>query len=361
MTLQSTAARTVMLIFISGWILHSGSGVAAKFNSQRSRVLSLKRNRVRGQLRRPVHDGLVSFMSVEESKAGPVPILPNLPTLAGQLGLNTLVADVVKAGLTPALYARGPLTVLGPNDVAFNMVPGWLKTALQNTTELAQILKFHVLKGRLLMKDIRNELTVETALGIRVRFNVYPNNLTTAQCALIDDINKDKMASNGVLHELKQVIWTPQGSLVQVASLCPAFKTLVAALETAGLAKTLSEKGPYTLFAPTEAAFQKLDPQTRDKLMKNQTALTDLLKYHVTEKTYCSAGLVSFGKLNMLNGEQVNITVDAKTVRVNDAAIMPSGVDGSVSNGVMHAIDSVLIPPSLRHQLDSPSSSDLAD
>ncbi|XP_076447294.1 transforming growth factor-beta-induced protein ig-h3-like [Babylonia areolata] len=359
MTLPSTATKTAMLLFISCWVVQNSSGMAFDRNGQQNGFISVLKNKAM-DLWHSMQGGLVSFMSVQEPEGEALADLPNLPTLAGQLGLNSLVADVVKAGLTDALSVKGPRTLLGPTDVAFATVPDWLKTALENGTILTQVLRFHVLKDKLLFADITDELTAKTLQGIAVRFNIYPNNVVTAQCAQLDEVSVDKMASNGVLHELKQVMKPPPGNMVQVVSACPVFKTLVTAVETAGLTTVLSGEGPFTLFAPTDSAFKKLDPQTLNVLMKNKTALTDVVEYHVSRKTYCSVGLVSLSSLQMLNGEEVNVTTDAEAVKVNDAVILPPGVDGSVSNGVVHAIDTVLIPPSLRLHL-SPLSSEQSD
>ena len=99
----------------------------------------------------------------------------------------------------------------------------------------------------------------------------------TAQCAPIDLGRVDKMASNGIIHVLNAVMIPPAGNIVSTLAACPVFKTLVEAVKVAGLVDTLSSPGPFTLFAPTDKAFDKLPPGTLEKLLKNPTELASEL------------------------------------------------------------------------------------
>jgi len=289
----------------------------------------------------------VNFMSIQMEAAERLQDLPNVPALASQLGLKSLVDLVVKAGLASALGKPGPFTVFGPTDAAFAAIPAWLKKAVEDKDVLTKVLTYHVLAGKVLSGDIKDEASAATLNGKPIRFNIYPNKAITAQCAPIDVSKVDQMASNGVIHELKSVMIPPSGNIVEAAAACPAFKTLVTAVKAAGLVEVLSGEGPFTVFAPTDKAFQKLDPKVLDGLLKNKTALTNVLEYHVASLTYCSAGLVSYNQLKMLNKMTVAIKVDGGKLKVNDATVIPLGADGSVTNGVVHAIDTVLIPPGL--------------
>ncbi|PVD25084.1 hypothetical protein C0Q70_15582 [Pomacea canaliculata] len=273
---------------------------------------------------------------------------PTLPELVKSLGLNALYDSVVKAKLADALSSKGPFTLFAPTDAAFAAMPDWEKEATSNITILTKILKYHVLNGKVLSSDLKNELLVPTLEGQEVRLNIYPNSVVTVQCSPIDLNNVDKLASNGVLHEISRVMLPPAGTVVDAIAACPVFQDLKLAVGVAGLDAALRVKGPYTVFAPTDKAFEQLPPGALDNLLKNKTALTEVLLYHVVKNTYCSAGLSSVSTLTTLGGKDLSIAVTEDAIKVNNAKVLPGAADGSVSNGVVHAIDAVLLPPEIR-------------
>ncbi|GFR92078.1 transforming growth factor-beta-induced protein ig-h3-like [Elysia marginata] len=271
--------------------------------------------------------------------AGPI------PDVAAKLGLTDLVDAVVAAGLKDTLDSAGPFTVFGPDNDAFANLPEWAKEMLKNVTILTDILTYHVLSGKVESKSLANELVVDTVEGKKLRINLYTvdgKQVATAQCAPIDLTRVDQAASNGVIHVLKDVMYPPPGNLVVLLSKIKVFSTLVEAAQVAGLVDTLAGPGPFTLFAPTNNAFAKLPPGTIEKLLANPTELAKILKYHVLSGTYCSAGLSS-GNVETVEGQDVKITVSADGVVVNESKVIAA--DASVTNGVVHAIDTVLLPP----------------
>jgi len=134
------------------------------------------------------------------------------------------------------------------------------------------------------------------------------------------------------------------GTIVAVASANPNFKTLVAAVKEAGLVDTLSGKGPFTVFAPTEAAFAKLPKGTVEKLLKpeNKAMLRKILTYHVVAGAVESKTLKT-GPVKTVEGASVNVRVSGGKVTVNNAKVVMADV--KASNGVIHVIDTVLMPP----------------
>ena len=133
------------------------------------------------------------------------------------------------------------------------------------------------------------------------------------------------------------------GTIVEIASAAPNFKTLVAAVKAAGLADTLSGKGPYTVFAPTDEAFAKLPAGTVETLLKpeNKKKLQAILLYHVVAGKVLSSDLKA-GNVKTVEGQDVKI--DLKDgAHVNDAKVIKADI--VASNGVIHVIDTVLIPP----------------
>lgn len=124
------------------------------------------------------------------------------------------------------------------------------------------------------------------------------------------------------------------------------FKTLVAATQAAGLVETLNTKGPYTVFAPTDAAFAKLPPGTVEGLLKDIPKLKSILTYHVLEGAVPSTDVVQHKQLTTLQGQELKVDAAKwhlhKSVKINDANIVTADV--KADNGVIHVIDKVLLP-----------------
>lgn len=134
-----------------------------------------------------------------------------------------------------------------------------------------------------------------------------------------------------------------QPSLLEVAE-SNGFTTLIAAVEAAGLSDVLNSNGPFTVFAPTNEAFAKLPAGTIDELLKpeNTAALADILTYHVVEGRVTSDQVVNLSTAKTVQGQNLKIEVADGTVRINDATV--TAVDVEARNGVIHIIDSVLLP-----------------
>ena len=134
------------------------------------------------------------------------------------------------------------------------------------------------------------------------------------------------------------------GTVVDIAVGNPDFSTLVAALKAAGLVKTLSGKGPFTVFAPTNAAFAKLPAGTVETLLKpkNKAKLTAILTYHVVSGQVLAKDVVGLKSATTVQGGTVKINA-SKGVMINNATVTATDIKGS--NGVIHVIDTVLMPP----------------
>jgi uncharacterized surface protein with fasciclin (FAS1) repeats len=123
------------------------------------------------------------------------------------------------------------------------------------------------------------------------------------------------------------------------------FETLAAALGAAGLVDTLKGKGPFTVFAPTDEAFAKLPAGTVENLLKpeNKDQLTAILTYHVVPGNVMAADVVKLSEAETVNGKKVNIKTEGDTVMINGAKVVSADV--AASNGVIHVIDAVILPP----------------
>ena len=134
--------------------------------------------------------------------------------------------------------------------------------------------------------------------------------------------------------------------IVETAVAAGQFNTLAAALEAAGLVDTLKGDGPFTVFAPTDAAFAKLPEGTVESLLKpeNRDQLIAILTYHVVPGKVKAADVVKLSEAKTVNGQDVAITVADSGVQINDANVVKTDI--GASNGVIHVIDTVIIPAS---------------
>ena len=135
-----------------------------------------------------------------------------------------------------------------------------------------------------------------------------------------------------------------QKNIVDTAVAAGSFKTLATALQAAGLSDTLKGKGPFTVFAPTDEAFSKLPAGTVESLLKpeNKEKLKAILLYHVVSGDVTAAQVVKLSSAKTINGQDLKLTVTDGTVMVNDATVVKADV--LASNGVIHVIDTVLLP-----------------
>jgi uncharacterized surface protein with fasciclin (FAS1) repeats len=134
-------------------------------------------------------------------------------------------------------------------------------------------------------------------------------------------------------------------NIIDTAVAAGQFKTLATALSAAGLADTLKGQGPFTVFAPTDQAFAKLPPGTLDSLLKkeNKDQLTAILTYHVVPGELMAADAAKLKEAKTVNGKTVRVNLSNGKIMVNDATV--TGADIPASNGVIHIIDSVILPP----------------
>lgn len=136
---------------------------------------------------------------------------------------------------------------------------------------------------------------------------------------------------------------TAEKNIVETAVEAGTFTTLVAAVEAAGLAEALSGPGPFTVLAPTDEAFAKLPEGTVESLLEDPEALAEILKYHVIEGKAMAADVVELDSAPTLQGQSVTIVAHSDGVTINGAKVTTTDIE--TSNGVIHVIDTVLLPP----------------
>jgi len=130
-------------------------------------------------------------------------------------------------------------------------------------------------------------------------------------------------------------------NIVETAVAAGNFNTLVAAVQAAGLVETLSGAGPFTVFAPTDDAFAKIPKETLDAVLADKTKLASILTYHVVSGKVMSGDVVNMTSATTVQGGSVEIDASSG-VKINDATVVNADIE--CSNGVIHAIDTVLMP-----------------
>ena len=282
--------------------------------------------------------------------ATPEPQLGSIVDLAVADGRFTfLVGALQAAGLVETLQGPGPFTVFAPLDDAFGKLPADTVAALQaDVTALTDVLLYHVLPGSVMAADVTALESADTVQGASVAITVDGDavRVNDAQVVVADIV-----AANGVIHVIDSVLIPPApdapatqtGTIVDLAVADGRFTFLVGALQAAGLVETLQGPGPFTVFAPLDDAFGKLPADTVAALQADVTALTDVLLYHVLPGSVMAADVTALESADTVQGASVAITVDGDAVRVNDAQVVVADI--VAANGVIHVIDSVLIPP----------------
>ena len=269
---------------------------------------------------------------------------------------SILVEAVVKAKLDTTLSGAGPFTVFAPTNDAFVAALAELKLTkdqLLNSPDLAKILTYHVLGSKVLKADIPFGKPVASVQGDTLTID------TTA--AITDQYGRkskitatDILAANGVIHVIDKVI-LPKNiaavatkNIVEIAASVPEFSTLVTALQAAGLTTTLASPGPFTVFAPTNAAFAKIAPATLSALLADKPALIKVLTYHVVPGKVLKSDVVPLiGKpIATAAGPSATFVVgsDLKITDQKNGQSQITATDTFATNGVIHTIDTVIMP-----------------
>ncbi|MCC5876034.1 MAG: fasciclin domain-containing protein [Candidatus Sumerlaeia bacterium] len=259
---------------------------------------------------------------------------------------TTLAALLGEADLVHALKGDGPFTVFAPTDEAFKAVPKEvLEHLAANPDELKKVLTYHVVAGKYdAAKVLAAENGLRTLQGHRISFSVRDDK-AYANDARIS--KTDIMASNGIIHVIDSVILPPDGpsnNIVETAVAAGNFTTLAALLTSTGLHETLAGEGPFTVFAPTDAAFEKIPAETLAALGSDREALTAVLLYHVVPGKVTAEDVAKVSEATTVQGSKINVRTYGENVRINDARV--TAADVMASNGVIHVIDTVILPPS---------------
>jgi len=286
----------------------------------------------------------------------PPPATPNIVQVAQSLpDFSILVEAVIAAGLVDTLGSAGPFTVFAPNNAAFAALLGELKLTkeqlLANKGLLTAVLTYHVLPAKVLAADIKEGAQATTVQGQVFTLSLMGGaSITDAQGRKANIVATDVAASNGVIHVIDKVILPQTKNIVEIAVSLPDFSILVEAVLAADLQGTLSSAGPFTVFAPTNAAFAALLHElrvTKAQLLADKTLLTTVLTYHVLPAKVLAKDVTDGLKATTVQGQQFTLNKAGGTLHILDASQRGANVvvtDVQASNGVIHVIDRVLLP-----------------
>ena len=291
-------------------------------------------------------------------------------TAMGDARFSTLVKALQAAGLIDTLKGAGPFTVFAPTDEAFAKLPaGTVERLMQDPAKLRMVLMYHVVPGTLMSNKLMDDMYIYTASGMP--FDVEVKNgmvmINNARIAMAD-----VAASNGTIHAIDTVLMPAMGrsdgmsnamsggdmsmgqesmsmppkmDIVEAAMSDPRFSMLVELVKMAGLVDTLKGAGPFTVFAPTNDAFARVPADKLNMLKNNPEMLREVLLYHVLNMRVPSSSARS---MDAMTAQGANAKVKVKMdkgmtmVMVDKAKVIQA--DLMTSNGVIHAIDMVLIP-----------------
>ena len=286
-----------------------------------------------------------------------IPPGPSIVDVAADNGsFETLLAAVDAAGLTSTLDDEdASLTLFAPTDAAFAALPeGTVDALLADPDTLAAILTYHVVAGSVDSQTAQTlaGTAVETVNGAKVALTIREDAYLYVNEAKVEVY--DVEAANGVIHVIDTVLLPPEPdtsaadmTIVEIASANEDFETLVSAVTAADLVGTLGNPDAMlTVFAPTDDAFAMLGDLGLDYLTADLDLLTNTLLYHVIDGAVDSidAAAAYNQSVTMINGDPAAVTIDDGMLMIGGAMVVTKDI--VASNGIIHVIDAVLMPPS---------------
>ncbi|KAM9172786.1 periostin isoform 4-T4 [Pangshura tecta] len=254
--------------------------------------------------------------------------------------------------LREEIEGRGSFTFFSPSNEAWELLDREIHSNLIDNVniELYNALHNHMVNKRMLTKDLKNGLTLVSMYNDQqLLINHYPNGVVTVNCARI--IHGNQIATNGVVHVIDRVL-TPVGNTIQeFLEAEDDVSSLRAAAITSGVLDTLGKPGHYTLFAPTNEAFEKLPRGVLERIMGDKVASEALMKFHILNTLQCSEAILGGAVYETLEGSTIEVGCDGESLTVNGVK-MTNRKDIVTSNGVIHLIDHVLIPNSAKQVIE---------
>ena len=286
--------------------------------------------------------GFSAIVINEREVKAPNPPAPPAPRsiveiASGNPAFSTLVGALQAADLVGALSGAGPFTVFAPTNDAFAKL-----SSVPSGDALKNVLLYHVASGRFDAASLLRSGEVTTLQGQKMRVRRMGNAVILNDNVMVT--TADIPASNGIIHVIDTVLIPPLPSILEIAAATPALSTLVSAVQSAGLVGALSGNGPFTVFAPTNDAFGRLSS------VPSGDALRSVLTYHVASGRFTAAQLTELARrhsvVRTLQGANIQLSLDGNGNLLLNGNVRVVTANVNASNGIVHVIDRVLIPPS---------------
>ncbi|XP_055082001.1 periostin, osteoblast specific factor b isoform X2 [Periophthalmus magnuspinnatus] len=300
-----------------------------------------------------VYECCPGYMKLDNMRG--CPAVAPIDHVYGTLGLvkassTQNYADISK--LRPEIEGPGSFTFFAPSNDAWDLLNEDVRNNLVSNVniELYNALHYHMANKRYLTKDLKNGMTITSMYqDLNLHINHYPNGVVTVNCARI--IHGNQVSTNGVVHVIDRVIQATGNTIQSFVEVDDDLTTLSDILQNADLMDKLGEKGQFTLFAPTNAAFDKIGIETLERLQDNKDALQALVKYHLLNSVQCSEAIMSGTSYETMEGSNIDIGCDGDSLTVNGVKMVLKK-DIVTSNGVIHLVDQVLMPDSAKQVLE---------
>ncbi|XP_042274314.1 transforming growth factor-beta-induced protein ig-h3 [Thunnus maccoyii] len=286
--------------------------------------------------------------------------LVNIYNTLGVVGATTTQMYSDRAKLKEEIEGPGSFTFFAPSNEAWAALPTEILDALVSNVniELLNALHYHMVNRRLTSEELKHGSSFASMYqDFHVHIHHYTNGIVTVNCARL--IKPDQHATNGIVHVVDRVITAITNNVHTLIDVDEDLETLRTAIAAAGLTSILENEGQYTIFAPTNEAFEKIPPETLNRILGDPVALKDLLNYHILKNMQCAESIVSGTPMETLQGTVLEVGCDGDQLTLNGKAIITKK-DQLGTNGVIHYINELLIPDSAKTLLELAEGSSVA-
>lgn len=278
--------------------------------------------------------------------------LSNIYNTLGVVGAATTQMYTDRANLRPEIEGPGSFTFFAPSNEAWAALPTEILDALVSNVniELLNALHYHMVNRRLTSEDLKHGSAFTSMYqDFDVHIHHYPNGIITVNCARL--VKTDQHATNGIVHVVDRVITAISNNVHTFIDTDDDLETLRTAIAAAGLTSMLESEGHYTVFAPTNEAFEKIPKETLNRILGDPIALKDLLNYHILKNMQCSEAIMTGTPMETMQGTMLEVGCEGDEMTLNGKAIIQQK-DQLGTNGVIHYINELLIPDSAKTLLE---------
>ncbi|XP_052371036.1 periostin-like [Oncorhynchus keta] len=300
-----------------------------------------------------VYECCPGYMKLEGMKG--CPAVAPIDHVYGTLGLvkaRTTQKYSALSKLREEIEGKGSFTMFSPSDEAWDLLdPEVLGALVSNVNiELYNALHYHMVNHRMLTKDLKNDMSITSMYNNQgLYINHYSNGIVTVNCARI--IHGNQVATNGVVHVIDRVITNVVNTIQDALGVDDDLSSFSAVALASGVMEKLGQPGHFTLFAPTNDAFNNLEAGFLERIMGDNAVIAALVNYHLLNSVQCSEAIMAGSVHETAEGSTVEIGCDGDSLTVNGIKMVLKK-DIVTTNGVIHLIDRVLIPDSAKEVME---------